>query len=67
MIRQQEIDATAASETRSMQLKVAEMQASAEADGNKKLLAKYKYDESPWLVRVCSSFSKLYKGELSND
>ena len=36
-------------------------------EGNQKLLAKYKHDESPWLVRLFSSGSKLFKGEMKTD
>ena len=32
--------------------KVAELEAKAEIEGNKKLLAKYKYDDTPWLVKL---------------
>ena len=47
--------------------KLAELQAKTEIEGNKKLLAKYKHDESPWLVRIFSSTSKLIKGEMNTN
>jgi hypothetical protein len=49
------------------QVKLQEIEARKVIEGNQKLLAKYKYDESPWLVRVFSSFSKLNKGEMATD
>ncbi len=52
------------SQNQIFKLKMIEMQSKIEIEGNKKLLAKYKYDESPWLIKVCSSFVKLFKGEL---
>jgi hypothetical protein len=47
--------------------KLAEIKAKADVEGNQKLLAKYKHDESPWLVRLFSSGSKLWKGEMSDN
>ena len=47
------------------QTKIKEVEAKMEIEGNKRLLAKYKHDESPWLVRLFSSGSKLFKGEMS--
>lgn len=47
------------------QTKVKELEAKMEIEGNKRLLAKYKHDESPWLIRLFSSGSKLFKGEMS--
>jgi len=47
--------------------KMAEIKAKADIEGNKKLLAKYKHDESPWLIRVFSSGSKLFKGEMDTN
>jgi hypothetical protein len=38
------------------EVKVARIQADAEIQGNKKLLKKYEYDESPWLVKVFGKF-----------
>jgi hypothetical protein len=43
---------------------MAEIESQTEIEGNKKLLAKYKYDESPWLVRLFASFGKLFQGEM---
>jgi hypothetical protein len=37
-------------------VKVAKIQADTESAGNKKLLKKYKYDESPWLLKVFGKF-----------
>lgn len=48
-------------------VKMAELEAKADIEGNKKLLAKYKHDESPWLIRLFSSGSKLFKGEMDTD
>ena len=47
------------------QTKVKELEAKMEIEGNKRLLAKYKHDESPWLIRLFSSGSKAFKGEMS--
>ena len=47
--------------------KLAGIKAKADVEGNQKLMAKYKYDESPWLVRLFSSGSKLWKGEMSDN
>jgi len=47
--------------------KLAEIKANADVEGNRKLLAKYKHDESPWLIRLFSSGSKLWKGEMSDN
>ena len=47
--------------------KMAEITAKAGAEGNQKLLAKYKHDESPWLIRLFSSGAKLWKGEMNTD
>lgn len=48
-------------------VKMAEIKAKTQIEGNQKLLAKYKHDESPWLIRVFSSGSKLFKGEMKTD
>ena len=34
------------------EVKVAKIEAEAESAGNKKLLKKYEYDESPWLAKI---------------
>jgi hypothetical protein len=47
------------------QTKMKEVEAKMEIEGNRRLLAKYKHDESPWLIRLFSSGSKLFKGEMS--
>jgi hypothetical protein len=47
------------------QSKMKEVEAKIEIEGNRRLLAKYKHDESPWLIRLFSSGSKLFKGEMS--
>lgn len=47
------------------QIKVKELEAKIEIEGNSRLLAKYKHDESPWLIRLFSSGRKLFKGELN--
>lgn len=47
------------------QTKIKELESKTEIEGNKRLLAKYKHDESPWLIRLFSSGSKLFKGEMS--
>ena len=39
----------------------------ADVEGNQKLLAKYKHDESPWLIRMFSSGAKLWKGEMNTN
>ena len=49
------------------EIKLAEIEAKRHIEGNQKLLAKYKHDESPWLIRVFSSGSKLFKGEMNTD
>ena len=49
------------------EVKMAEIEAKRHIEGNQKLLAKYKHDESPWLIRVFSSGSKLFKGEMNTD
>ena len=48
-------------------VKMAELEAKTQIEGNQKLLAKYKHDESPWLIRLFSSGSKLFKGEMNTD
>ena len=48
-------------------VKVAELKAKTQIEGNQKLLAKYKHDESPWLIRLFSSGSKLFKGEMNTN
>jgi len=47
--------------------KMAEIEAKKQIEGNQKLLAKYKHDESPWLIRLFSSGSKLIKGEMNTN
>ena len=47
--------------------KMAEIEAKADVEGNQKLLAKYKHDESPWLIRMFSSGAKLWKGEMNTN
>jgi hypothetical protein len=49
------------------EIKLAEIEAQRHIEGNQKLLAKYKHDESPWLIRLFSSGSKLFKGEMNTD
>ena len=48
-------------------VKLAELESKTQIEGNQKLLAKYKHDESPWLVRIFSSASKLFKGEMKTN
>lgn len=48
-------------------VKMAELESKTQIEGNQKLLAKYKHDESPWLVRLFSSTSKLFKGEMKTN
>ncbi|MFT4970316.1 MAG: hypothetical protein ACI9O4_002072 [Chitinophagales bacterium] len=48
-------------------VKMSEIEAKRHVEGNQKLLAKYKHDESPWLIRLFSSGSKLFKGEMNTD
>ena len=67
MIRQQEFDAQEADKNRNLQITLAEIQSKTEIEGNKKLLAKYKHDESPWLIRLFSSGAKLIKGEMNTN
>jgi hypothetical protein len=67
MIRQQEFDAQEANNNRNLQITLAEIQSKTEIEGNKKLLAKYKHDESPWLIRLFSSGAKLIKGEMNTN
>jgi hypothetical protein len=57
----------AAKDAHEYKYKLAELQAKTEIEGNKKLLAKYKHDESPWLIRLFSSGSKLFKGEMKTN
>ena len=61
------IDTKKLSQNQVFKLKMLEMQSKIEIEGNRRLLAKYKYDESPWLVKLCSSFSKLFNGELKSN
>jgi len=56
-----------AKQARDFKVKMAEVEAKREIEGNQKLLAKYKHDESPWLIRLFSSGSKLLKGEMNTD
>lgn len=56
-----------AKQARDFEVKMAEIEAKRHIEGNQKLLAKYKHDESPWLIRVFSSGSKLFKGEMNTD
>jgi hypothetical protein len=49
---------------KAFRVKMSEIESRTEVEGNKKLLAKYKYDESPWLVRLFASFGKLFQGEM---
>lgn len=67
IMTQKEMDNQRAADDRELQIKMAEIESRTEIEGNKKLLAKYKYDESPWLVRVFASGSKLIKGEMSTN
>jgi len=62
-----EFEREAAKEANEYKFKIAELQAKTEIEGNKKLLAKYKHDESPWLIRLFSSGSKLFKGEMDTN
>ena len=48
-------------------IKMQELETKRQIEGNQKLLAKYKHDESPWLVRLFSSGSKLIKGEMNTN
>ena len=67
IMRQQEFEEQKAKDLKEMEFRMAELQANTEIQGNKRLLAKYKHDESPWLVRMFSSFTKWGKGELDTD
>ena len=62
-----EFEREAAKDAHEYKFKLAELQAKTEIEGNKKLLAKYKHDESPWLIRLFSSGSKLFKGEMDTN
>ena len=62
-----ELEREATKDAHEYKFKLAELQSKAEIEGNKKLLAKYKHDESPWLIRLFSSGSKLFKGEMKTD
>ncbi|MDA9262399.1 hypothetical protein N9P55_01380, partial [bacterium] len=62
-----EFEREAAKDAHEYKFKLAELQAKTEIEGNKKLLAKYKHDESPWLVRLFSSGTKLFKGEMDTN
>ena len=62
-----EFEREAAKDAHEYKFKLAELQAKTEIEGNKKLLAKYKHDESPWLIRLFSSGSKLFKGEMNTN
>jgi len=64
---EKEFKREAAKDAHEYKYKLAELQAKTEIEGNKKLLAKYKHDESPWLVRIFSSTSKLIKGEMDTN
>jgi hypothetical protein len=54
-------------QAREFEVTKAEIEARKQIDGNQKLLAKYKYDDSPWLIRLFASGSKLIKGEMKTD
>jgi hypothetical protein len=56
-----------AKQAKDYELKLAEIEAKRHIEGNQKLLAKYKHDESPWLIRLFSSGSKLFKGEMNTN
>ncbi|MDG1176643.1 MAG: hypothetical protein P8N07_12740 [Flavobacteriales bacterium] len=62
-----EFEREAAKDAHEYKFKLAELQSKTEIEGNKKLLAKYKHDESPWLIRLFSSGSKLFKGEMKTN
>ena len=56
-----------AKQAHDFKVRMAELEARKEIEGNKKLLAKYKYDDSPWLIRLFASGSKLIKGEMGTN
>ena len=62
-----ELEREATKDAHEYKFKLAELQSKTEIEGNKKLLAKYKHDESPWLIRLFSSGSKLFKGEMNTN
>lgn len=65
MAKQASIDSL--QQAREFEITLAEIEAKKQIEGNQKLLAKYKYDDSPWLIRLFSSGSKLIKGEMKTD
>ena len=54
-------------QARQFEITMAEIDSKTQIEGNQKLLAKYKYDDSPWLIRLFSSGSKLVKGEMNTN
>ena len=64
---EQEFKRQEAQQAYDYKVKLAEMDTKRQIEGNQKLLAKYKHDESPWLVRLFSSGSKLLQGELDTN
>lgn len=54
-------------QARQFEITMAEIESKTQIEGNQKLLAKYKYDDSPWLIRLFSSGTKLVKGEMKTD
>lgn len=62
-----EFEREGAQQAYDFKVKMSEIEAKRHVEGNQKLLAKYKHDESPWLIRLFSSGSKLFKGEMNTD
>jgi hypothetical protein len=64
IVMKREMENKKSADDQAFKVKMAEIESQTEIEGNKKLLAKYKYDESPWLVRLFASFGKLFQGEM---
>lgn len=64
---QKQSTADSIQQARDFEVTMAEIEAKKQIEGNQKLLAKYKYDDSPWLIRLFSSGSKLFKGEMKTN
>ena len=64
IVMKREVENKKSADEQAFKVKMAEIESQTEIEGNKKLIAKYKYDESPWLVRLFSSFGKLFQGEM---
>jgi hypothetical protein len=67
IVMKREFENKKTDDEQAFKVKMAEIESQTEIESNKKLLAKYKYDESPWLVKIFSSFGKLINGEMKTN